>query len=144
MGSMPLVITDNLCQAMTMAHYNVPKLYSEYHKQDPREFAKVCFTAVVCAATIATTLGISGVLRFGTAFADGNVLSNFNNDFPEAGGNMSQVERYLTLFVYIIQSVNIICCFPLLFTPLRTAFLRLCGYKIEQLQHTTFVLVTAA
>merc|ERR1712194_335132 len=94
--SLELVPTFNMCASMMMAHYNVPKFYSEYSQRNSISFAHAICTASFLAASLACIMATAGVLRFGANMRDGNILRHFNDQFPGAAVPvMSDNERIL-------------------------------------------------
>lgn len=126
-----------------MAHYNVPKFYSEYSQRNSISFAHAICTASFLAASLACIMATAGVLRFGANMRDGNILRHFNDQFPGAAVPvMSDNERILTLLTWCAMSLNIIASFPLLFSPLRVSIVQLCGSSIDALSVSRYVMIT--
>mmetsp|Transcript_64153 Transcript_64153/g.118180 ORF Transcript_64153/g.118180 Transcript_64153/m.118180 type:complete len:214 (+) Transcript_64153:3-644(+) len=131
--------------ATFMAHYNVPKFYAEFYTRDPYVFGRATFCAMALGLVLAASLSLAGLLRFGLTMPDANILQHFNEQFP--GGQvaiMGNTERLFTLFTWCVMSLNLVTSFPLLFTPLRTSFLQLCGTSVEALSPYSYIAITAS
>jgi amino acid permease len=136
--SWKLMTSFNLCVGMLITHYNVPKFYQEYHTQDPKEFMKTTLASSLISTSVACCMAVLGVLRFGTQFKDGNILSQFNGQFDI----MSETDHVLTLFVWLFMAANVTANFPLLFQPMRSSVLQLCGSSVDALGTLAYTAVT--
>jgi len=139
--SLKLVPAANIIASMMMCHYNIPKMYGEFYRKDPKVFGRIVLNSISFAGVSACVLGIAGLLRFGSEMPPGNILGTFEQDFPP-GGTMSGTERSITLFTYLVSSVNIASSFPLLFSALRISFLQLCGKTVRELEVWQYTTVT--
>ena len=96
------------------AHYNAPRLYQEFSKDDrsiPR-FVTAVAGANVLATLIYIITAVSGYITFGDS-TEGDILKNFNGDYQPA-----QVAR-------LALALDVMCTFPLAHHSVRSGIIAL-------------------
>jgi sodium-coupled neutral amino acid transporter 11 len=123
-----------------MSHYNIPRLYEEFHVKDPSLFCRAVKMAFTANFFIYLIFAFGGFLRFGTNKPTGNLIKFYDNEHDVNG----VIEKICVTVIWILMAVQISTSYPLLFNPMRRSLFEIFGTTQEKVSPQVYTIFTAA
>merc|ERR1711937_59615 len=123
-----------------MSHYNIPRLYEEFHVKDPSLFCRAVKMAFTANFFIYLIFAFGGFLRFGTNKPTGNLIKFYDSEHDVDGA----IEKVCVTIIWVLMAVQISTSYPLLCNPMRRYLFEIFGTTQDKVSPQVYTIFTAA